>query len=114
MLKKGEILHLTLHRKWFDLIASGDKKHEFRANTKYWRSRLINRDGTFRVFKEVWFTNGYSVIRPFLRIEFKGIVEMDCVVSSRIQHGELVDSCDFCIDLGKVLEVNYAGRGNKK
>jgi len=30
------ILHLTVKKKWFDLIASGDKKIEYREFKSYW------------------------------------------------------------------------------
>ena len=34
------ILHMTLYRKWFDAIAAGHKREEYRAATPYWTSRL--------------------------------------------------------------------------
>lgn len=39
---KRAILHLTLHRDHFDAIA-GEKKTEYRDNSPYWRSRLLDR-----------------------------------------------------------------------
>ena len=33
-------LHLTLKKKWFDMIASGEKKEEYREIKPYWASRL--------------------------------------------------------------------------
>jgi len=36
------ILTLILKRKWFDMIASGEKREEYRAATRYWRVRLHN------------------------------------------------------------------------
>jgi len=43
-LKRSEcaILSLVLKRKWFEMIAAGKKREEYRMDTKYWRSRLIN------------------------------------------------------------------------
>lgn len=35
-----KILHLTLTKKWFDMILSGEKKEEYREITKYWKVRL--------------------------------------------------------------------------
>ena len=37
-----EILHLVLKRKWYEMIASGEKTEEYRALTPYWASRLNN------------------------------------------------------------------------
>ena len=40
-------LHLVLKRKWWDMIASGEKKEEYREPKYYWYRRLLNvdRDG---------------------------------------------------------------------
>ena len=38
------ILHLTLLRKWFEKIASGEKTKEFREIKSYWTKRLENRE----------------------------------------------------------------------
>lgn len=37
-------LHLTLKKKWFDMIASGEKKEEYRELKPYWVRRLISSD----------------------------------------------------------------------
>lgn len=36
------ILPLVLTGKWYDLIKSGEKKEEYRADTPYWRCRFSN------------------------------------------------------------------------
>ena len=36
-------LHLTLKKKWFDMIASGKKKEEYREIKPYWFERLVFR-----------------------------------------------------------------------
>jgi hypothetical protein len=57
------VLHLTLKKKWFDMIASGEKKEEYREIKKYWCDRLaVSRnllDGC-RDFYAVEFKNGYA------------------------------------------------------
>ena len=35
------ILDLVLKSEWYDLIKSGDKKHEYRAIKEYWSRRLF-------------------------------------------------------------------------
>jgi len=81
-----KILYLTLYRKWFDMIARGEKIYEFRSKTPYWNKRLGNKE-----YNEIWFTNGYGKKRPFMRVEYKGLV---------------TDNPDtWIICLGKVLEV---------
>lgn len=36
-------LHLTLKKKWFDMIASGEKTEEYRELKSYWGVRLLNK-----------------------------------------------------------------------
>lgn len=36
-----KILHLTLKKKWFDMILSGEKKEEYREFKAYWIKRLV-------------------------------------------------------------------------
>jgi hypothetical protein len=86
------ILQLNLHREWFDAIACGKKKKEFRACTPYWTTRL---DG--RTYTEIHFRNGYATKAPWLRVEFKGVTKQG---SGR--------SAEYVIRLGKVLRFgNY-------
>lgn len=71
-----KILHLTLKKKWFDLIASGEKKEEYREIKPYWDRRLDNNE-----FDAIQFRNGYRPDSPTLLIELKehisglGIIE---------------------------------------
>ena len=82
------ILHLTLKRKWFDMIASGKKTEEYRECKSYWIKRLRG-----RVYGEIHFRNGYRADSPFMRVECLGI---NCVAYR------------YIIKLGKILEVrNY-------
>ncbi len=84
-----KVLHLTLKKKWFDMIASGEKKEEYREIKKYWVSRLVDgldvsEEGKFGSFlwEGFWWTmqtpmaydivtfrNGYSRNAP--KISFK-------------------------------------------
>lgn len=48
------ILHLHLKGKWWDLIASGEKSHEFREATPYWAKRLVG-----KAYDEVRLHRGY-------------------------------------------------------
>ncbi len=83
------VLYLTLHRVFFDAIAEGRKKTEYREDTNYWRSRLVGRNYT-----EVVFRNGYATHAPVLRVQCLGVRREK---TSR-----------FAIRLGKIMEVkNY-------
>lgn len=73
-----KILHLTLKSKWFWLIASGEKKEEYREIKPHWAARLEWRGKTengkrFRDFDVVRFRLGYQKDAPQIDIECKGI-----------------------------------------
>ena len=42
LLTTGRVLFLTLNRKWYVKIASGEKKEEYRALKPYWLNRLLD------------------------------------------------------------------------
>lgn len=93
------ILHLTLHRKWFDAIATGEKKEEYRSPTPYWEKRLLKYEpgvGLYSMvqFDEIHFRNGYAKDAPWMRVKWEGM-------SDGIFEGEPV----FAIGLGKILEI---------
>ena len=68
------ILRLTLKRKWFDMIASGEKKEEYREPSHWILSRLTNADesGSDRKYDLVEFRNGYAPDAPTVVCEYLG------------------------------------------
>lgn len=62
------ILHLTLKRKWFDMIRSGEKREEYREIKPYWVRRLAGQQ-----FDVIRFRNGYSKDAPQFDIDLLGI-----------------------------------------
>lgn len=59
-----KVLHLTLKKKWFDMIASGVKREEYRERKPYWNTRLLGNR-----FDAIRFTNGYSKNAPWMLVE---------------------------------------------
>ena len=102
------VLQLTLKKKWFDLIASGEKVFEYREYKPYWMPRLLGKSGT-RDYDEVRFTNGYGKYRPFLRVEFEGMAIIEGKYCEP-DNGEPLEMEKkyFVIGLGKVLEIGNA------
>lgn len=106
------VLRLTLKKKWFDMIASGEKKEEYRELKFYWADRLmagfpstygyierLNPD--FREFKYVEFRNGYAKSAPTIVVECKGIR----IGKVRPEWSEgFADDC-FIISLGNVVSL---------
>lgn len=61
------VLRLTLKRKWFDMIASGEKREEYREPKDWIFSRLIGKD-----YDVVEFANGYGKNVPKVTVSFWG------------------------------------------
>jgi hypothetical protein len=62
------MLVLTIKKKWFDMILSGEKKEEYREINPYWRKR-INPGYEF-----VHFRNGYNKSSPYMSVELKSVL----------------------------------------
>ena len=60
------VLRLTLKRKWFDMIASGEKKEEYRKAGKWILSRLEGKE-----YDRIEFKNGYGDV-PTIEVEYLG------------------------------------------
>tara|TARA_Y100000034_G_C6890385_1_gene409454 strand:+ start:821 stop:1081 length:261 start_codon:yes stop_codon:yes gene_type:complete len=71
-----KVLHLTLHKKWFDEILNGTKKIEYRDVKPYWTKRLF-KNGKPKKFDEILFRNGYGKKVPKMKVEFLGIKVKD-------------------------------------
>jgi len=94
-----KILHLTLKKKWFDMIKSGLKPEEYREIKPYWTNRLISSDGiTYNNFDIVRFKNGYGDV-PFFDIKCAGIY----IGKGQPQWGA-PDKDVFIIKLGEIIK----------
>lgn len=80
----NKILHLTLKKKWFDLIKNKEKKIEYREIKPYWTQRLEGKE-----FNEIWFKNGYSKNAPFMRIQLKKIIKKE---KYELHLGEIIET----------------------
>ncbi len=89
--KKERILSLNLMREYFDAIADGAKKTEFREYKPYWRTRLEGRK-----YDEIHFRNGYSAKAPFMRVQFLGV-----------RKRKTAWGVQFAISLGKVVDLKH-------
>lgn len=75
-------LKLTLKKKWFDMILSGEKTEEYREIKDFWNRRLTREHelgghyalkGIFKTYGLVEFRNGYASDAPTMTLECKGI-----------------------------------------
>ena len=60
------MLTLPIKKKWYDMIASGEKKEEYRAFTKYYGDRLGAHGGGDGSEHFILLRNGYGKCRPTL------------------------------------------------
>jgi hypothetical protein len=61
-------LFLIVTKKWYDKIASGEKRIEYREDTKYWEKRLrIDSPEFLGGFKTIEFQCGYTKKYPRLK-----------------------------------------------
>lgn len=99
------------------MIASGEKKEEYRELKEYWVKRLVekieqyysenclNRTGFNTVFKQysaIAFKNGYSKNAPILLVECKGI---KLGFAKPEWSDNFKDEC-FVISLGRIISTN--------
>lgn len=118
-----ETLHLTLKKKWFDMILSGYKKEEYRELKDYWCNRFCLRNWqSFEIeifehalnwdklqFKTITFKNGYGSDKPQFVIEFKGVK----IAKGKTHWGAEPHETYFVFKLGDILETrNCAVGGN--
>lgn len=108
------VLRLTLTKKWYDMILSGEKKEEYREVKRFWICRLLanieyltdldgvqNIGARFKHFDFVEFKNGYAKSSPTMLVECKGIT----VGKPRPEWSEgFADDC-FVISLGNVVKL---------
>ena len=87
-------LHLTIKKKWFDMILSGEKTEEYRDIKPYYHLRLIGRDYDTAVFR-----NGYARDAPSLTIELKAIR----FGTGKPEWGAEVNKKYFVLYLGKII-----------
>lgn len=98
-----KVLHLILKKKWFDMIASGEKKQEYREIKDYWSKRLNSKHPySFgcQNFDVVRFRNGYAKDAPKVTFVFNG---------SRIDYGNKDWGAEpgkkyFVIELGAIIK----------
>ena len=88
-------LHLTLHCQWFEAIARGDKREEYRAQSPHWRRMFGSLlPGLPLPWSEIHFRNGYGQNRPWMRVELLGITT-----------GTWEGAPCYVLKLGRILEV---------
>lgn len=86
------------------MIASGEKKEEYREDKLYWKNRLV-KDGYWhsqscKEFDVVRFRNGYAKDAPTIDIECKGIRLAESTEMNKAWYDEYNSAKVFIISLG--------------
>lgn len=91
--EQAKPLFLTMQKVWFDKIESGEKNEEYRDNTQFYKSRLLNKERTaFKNYRTVILQEGYHTGARRMIIEVKKITKKR----------------DFTIHLGEIIErINF-------
>ena len=95
------ILHLNLHRAWFDMIFGRIKREEYRGIKPYWEKILLNPDGSPKEFDAIKFRNGYQKVAPEGLIIYEGLT----VKKGRPEWGAPLDKKVFSLSLGEIISV---------
>jgi len=107
------VLHLTLKKKWFDMILSGEKIHEYREYKNYWKNRFIIPNTHPPIcklkYETVIFRNGYSSNAPMIKLELLHI----SVGFGSPKWGGDDKNLQFVLRLGKLLETKNCAVGEK-
>lgn len=100
-------LHLTLKKKWYDMIESGEKSEEYREIKPYWTNRFYKIRGADKLgphyicwFDRVVFKNGYSKTARSMEFECLEIL----VGPGKFEWGALRNESYFVIKLGNKLK----------
>lgn len=85
---------MTLKKKWFDQIAFGIKKEEYREFKEYWFTRIVNRE-----YDIILFRNGYAKNAPEMRVKYLGYALKSITWDSGV-----IEEV-FALQLGRILEL---------
>ncbi len=104
-LANENILTLSVYKKAFDVMVTGEKDKEFRSPSDWILSRLLNPNYT-----HIKFVNGYGSKRPFFIVQLNGwetgLGESDTEwfeYSNGLKVG--VDPWDIVIHLGEIVKT---------
>jgi hypothetical protein len=93
------VLHLTLKRQWFEMIASGQKREEYREMKPYWHKRLMCANGKFDA---IHFRNGYSRGARSMTVELRELRSGLGIVEWGAPDGQEV----YILRLGSILQTH--------
>lgn len=107
----SHVLYLSLKKKPFDVMITGEKNEEFRKRSTWIMSRLYDNAGKQKHYDYIKFVNGYGNDKPYFICKYEGVFECYMKVAKHsYSNGLIVDGInkgDFIILCGEIIE-----RGN--
>lgn len=105
------VLHLNLTRQWFDMIASGEKKEEYRDLSDHWKkffgrtARYVKLKGKRYTPEEIniCFSNGYAKNRRQMIVSFKSMT----ITRGNPNWGAEPTTMYYVLKLGEILKKNF-------
>ena len=102
-------LKLTLKKKPFEVMVTGEKTIEYRCPSRWIESRLYDKDNNKREYDFIEFTNGYGYHRPFFKAIYNGFYIVDKVDKKYSNGLEIyLNKKTYCIKIGKIIRVRSA------
>lgn len=110
--KEAKILKLTLSKDPFEVMVTGEKKTEYRRDSKWIRSRIFPKGDASkppRDYHYVKFTNGYGRNDPYFICFFEKTRKLKTFLEEcpKYSNGLKIYDLDYkwAIDLGQIVEV---------
>ena len=101
-------LHLTLSKKPFEVMVTGEKWEEFRKGSDWIISRLFDKEHNEKEYDVIKFVNGYGSDKPYFICRYNGFLECYMNVETReYSNGLIVEGIgkgDFVIYCGDIIE----------
>ncbi len=99
-------LKLTLSKKPYEVMVTGEKTEEYRRASKWIESRLFDKKGNPRGYEFVQFTNGYKKDSPKFICQYKGVSLVENVQET-FSNGLTLDINEptYVIQLGHIFDV---------
>lgn len=101
-------LYLTLNKKAFEVMVTGEKQVEYRRQSGWIKSRLFDKNGNPKKYDYVQFRNGYKKNSPCFSAGYLG-VKQAILPHKKIYSNGLeveIDAGYYMIFLGKIQNIN--------
>lgn len=116
MKEDKSVLLLTLHKSAFEVMHTGEKDTEFRSDSEWFRSRILDEHGKIRKYDLVTFRNGYHKTAQEFTCKFVTAVRMKCDLTFHYSNGFSVtldiNTPTWMIILGEIVEVKNLKQAN--